>query len=159
MVEALASWSRTAGAGHQYLYHIGNLARDRRASAILNAVADTALLFGETRFLRLQQQRLPFSSEADDRWLYVAVRSGTGYAPLSVIGLKISSFEWRALRAIRDRPPENSATRAVRDALIYTAASSFDVARSMIELLQQRQLIKASGKGWDLSPAGLAALT
>lgn len=160
MVGALAVWSRMAAAGQQYLYHVGSLARDRRTSPILNSVADTALLLGETRFLRLQQQRQAYSREDEDRYLYIAVKSGTGYAPVSVISLRISSFEWRALRAIRDRDPGISATRAIRDALVYSSPTSLDVARSMVELLQQRQLIEpAAGKGWMLSPAGLEALT
>jgi hypothetical protein len=160
MVGALAVWSRMAGAGQQYLYHVGNLARDRRASVILNSVADTALLLCETRFLRLQQQRQAYAREDEDRYVYIAVRSGTGYAPLSVTSLRISSFEWRALRAVRDREAGISATRAIRDALVASSPTSLDVARSMIELLQQRQLIQAaSGKGWELSPAGLEALT
>lgn len=160
MVGALASWSRAAATGQQYIYHLGNLARDRRLSEILNTVADTALLLSETRFLRLQQQRMQFSAPDGDRWVYLAVRSGTGYAPVAVISLKITSFEWRALRAIRDRDLGVSATRAIRDALVYPSFTSFDVARSMVELLQQRQLIRAAtGKGWELSPAGIEALT
>ena len=160
MVGALATWSRMASAGQQYLYHIGNLARDRRASAILNSVADTALLLCETRFLRLQQERAAYAREDEDRFVYIAVRSGTGYAPLFVTNLRISSFEWRALRAVRDREAGISATRAIRDALSSSTPTSLDVARSMIELLQQRQLIEpAAGKGWTLSPAGLEALT
>jgi hypothetical protein len=160
MVGALAVWSRMASAGQHYLYHVGNLARDRRASVILNNVADTALLLCETRFLRLQQQRAAYAREDEDRFVYIAVRSGTGYAPLFVTSLRISSFEWRALRAVRDRDAGVSATRAIRNALSYSTPTSLDVARSMIELLQQRQLIRAaSGKGWELSPAGLEALT
>lgn len=160
MVGALAGWSRTAGAGQQYLYHVGSLARDRRTSPVLNIVADTALLLSETRYLRLQQQRQDYSREDEDRWVYIAVRSGTGFAPVFVTTLRISSFEWRALKAVRDREAGISATRAIRDALSYSTPTSLDVARSMVELLQQRQLIRAAqGKGWELSPAGLEALT
>lgn len=159
-VDALTGWSRQAASGDRRIYHMGSLARDRRVSDILNGLADTALLLCETRYLRLQQRRMDLSTPEDDRWVYLAVRSGTGYAPLAVVSLKITSFEWRALRAVRDREPGISVTRAIRDALVYPTLTSFDVARSMIELLQQRQLIRsATGKGWELSPAGLEALT
>lgn len=162
MVGAMTSWCRVAERGQQYIYHLGSLARDRRASGILNIVADTAMLLAETRFLRLQQERMVFSSPEDDRWVYLATRSGTGYAPRAVISLRISSFEWRALRAVRDREAGMSVTRAIRDAMVYPSLTSPDVARSMIALLQDRQLIKSvtgTGKNWELSPAGLEALT
>lgn len=65
MVGAMTSWCRVAERGQQYIYHLGSLARDRRVSAILNIVADTAMLLAETRFLRLQQERMAFSSPED----------------------------------------------------------------------------------------------
>mgnify|MGYP006879938616 CR=1 FL=1 len=92
MVGAMTSWCRVAERGQQYIYHLGSLARDRRVSGILNIVADTAMLLAETRFLRLQQERMAFSNPEDDRWAYLATRSGTGYAPRAVISLRISSF-------------------------------------------------------------------
>lgn len=124
MVGAMTSWCRVAERGQQYIYHLGSLARDRRASGILNIVADTAMLLAETRFLRLQQERMVFSSPEDDRWVYLATRSGTGYAPRAVISLRISSFEWRALRAVRDREAGMSVTRAIRDAMVYPSLYS-----------------------------------
>ncbi len=159
-VADLAAWARAAIAGNRCVYHMGSLARDRRASETVNALADTALLLFETRYLRLQQRRLPLSIEDEDRWCYLAIRATAGYAPRAIIALRITSFEWRALRALRDRDADISATRAVRDALGYSSPASFDVARSMLELLRERELIcPAPGKGWALSSAGLEALT
>lgn len=158
-VADLASWSRTAFAGNRCAYHVGSLARDRRASEVVNALADTALLLFETRYLRLQQRRLPLSVPEEGLWTYLAIRSAAGYAPRAIIALRISSFEWRALRALRDRDADVSATRAVRDALAYSSPASFDVARSMLELLRDRDMIcPAPGKGWALSKTGLEAL-
>lgn len=159
MLAMLATWCREAGQGHAYTYHLGNLARDRRSSPVLNAVADTVLLLSETRFLRLQQARVGERPLQDDRWVYLAVRSGHGYAPSAVVNMSITSFEWRALRAIRDRDPGTGIARAVRDALVYPSLTTPAFARQMISTLQKRDLIRPFGeKGWQLSPAGLKAL-
>lgn len=159
-VKQLAFWSRQALVGHPALYHVGSLAKDRHANPIINSLADTALLLAETQYLCLQQRRMPLAEDEEDRWHYLAVRSSGGYAPSAIITLRLTSFEWRALRAIRDREDRISATRAISDALTYSTTASFDVARSMLQLLQDRQLIApAQGKGWQLSPAGLEALT
>lgn len=159
-VAALAGWAKIAPKGAVCVYHTGALARDRYTDPDINALADTALLLNETRFLRLQQRRLTLDVPDGDLWAYWAVRSATGYAPSAIIALRLTSFEWRALKALRDRDSDISATRAVRDALAYATASSFDMARSMIEDLKERQLVEpAPGKGWQLSRMGLEALT
>lgn len=158
-VAAMAAWARVAPKGAICVYHQGALARDRHTDPDINALADTALLLNETRFLRLQQRRLVLDVPEGDIWLYWAVRSATGYAPGAIIALRLTSFEWRALKALRDRDSDISATRAVRNALAYATASSFDTARSMLEGLKERQLVEpAPNNGWRLSRIGLQAL-
>lgn len=154
----LCKWAKEAQPGEFVVYHAGTLSIDRQDDENLNLLADTVHLFQETSFLAATSKRTFL--QIMDVWAYTATRTGRGYAPSAVLNQKLTSFEWRALRAIRDRDPDISVTRAIRDALSAAISTADTEANNILDTLRERKLVvEASGKGWELSKAGLAALT
>lgn len=154
----LCKWAKDAQPGEFVIYHAGTLSLDRQRDSMLNLLADTVHLLQETNFVSATSRRTFL--QIMDVWAYTATRTGRGFAPASILDQKLTSFEWRALRAIRDRDPDISATRAIRDALSAAISTADTEATKILETLQERKLvIEAAGKGWELSKAGLAALT
>lgn len=56
--------------GDEFIYHVGDLARDRKDNPTLNEVAHQAMDFFQRGFLELCQRRL-----GDNSYEYVAVRT------------------------------------------------------------------------------------
>ena len=157
-VRDLTRWAKTATTGEFCIYHAGELNVDRHRDQNINTLADTVLLFNETGLVSLSQRRTYLNIE--DVWSYHATRTTGGYAPQAILDGKLTSFEWRALKAVRDRDADISATRAIRDALSFVLPSSDKAANEILEALKARRfVVEAPGKGWDLSKAGLGALS
>lgn len=157
-VRELSRWCKTAAVGEGVIYHAGEISVDRRKDDNINALADTVLLLAETGFVSCTQRRQYLYVE--DVWAYWAIRARDGYAPRALIDGKLTSFEWRALKALRDRDADISATRAVRDALSFAMSSSDQSAEALLQGLKARRLVEeAPGKGWQLSKLGVGALT
>ncbi len=157
-VPSLCRWLRTAVEADWCVYHSGNLAYDRARDTALNALSDLVLLLSETDYLRTTQRRQFLF--ITDVWVYVAHRTGYGHAPKSLLTGKLTAPEFRALRAVRDRDADISASRAIRDALSASMTSSDDLAGAMFERLKERKWVtEAKGKGWELSADGLRIIT
>lgn len=156
--KSLITWARNAMPGEFVVYHAGSLVVDRQHDTVLNTLADTVHVLQETGFLSATQKR--YYLLIVDVWAYVATRTGRGYAPAGLMSRKITSHEWRALKAIRDRDADISAIRAIRDAVSACLASSDDIATGIFDGLRDKKLVtEAPGKGWTLSPAGVRAMT
>lgn len=157
-VTSLCRWLKTAGEGDWCVYHSGNLAYDRVRDSDVNDLSDMVLLLTETDYLRTTQRRQYLF--ITDVWVYVAHRTGRGHAPRAILNGTITASDFRALRAVRDRDADISATRAIRDALSATMSSSDVIATQMFERLKERKFIsEAKGKGWGISQAGLRIMT
>lgn len=157
-VRMFCGWFRSARAGDVCFYHAGNLALDRARDEDLANLADTVSLLNDGGAISLRQFRrhLPLA----DVWVYVAQRNQGGHAPAALISGKITSVDFRALRAVRDRDADISVTRAIRDAISASSISSDDLAASVFNSLRDRKLVEeAPGKGWQISRAGLKAMT
>lgn len=155
---AFCEWVRTARPGETCVYHAGNLAADRATDQDLAHLADMVALMNELAAIRLRQFRQYLAIV--DVWCYIAVRHAGGFVPRSLLSQKITSTDYRALRAIKDRAADISVTRAIRDAISASAISSDDLAVSVLNSLRDRKLVEeAKGKGWQLSAAGLKAMT
>ena len=63
-----------------------------------------------------------------DMWSYWTLRSTTGYAPKAIVAMRLTSFEWRALKALRDRDSDTIPKARARRFGLYATASSFDMA-------------------------------
>lgn len=151
-------WIKRASVGDTCLYHAGNLSSDRSADPVLNDLADTVMLLHETGAVRTTQYRQYLY--ITDVWAYIAIRSAGGYAPKAIIAGTLTSRDWRALRAVRDRDADISATRAIRDALAASWSSSDAQARDLLDSLAARKLVEeAPGKGWKVTAAGIRAMT
>lgn len=151
-------WIKRASVGDTCLYHAGNLSSDRNADPVLNDLADTVMLLSETGAVRTTQYRQYLY--ITDVWAYLAIRASGGYTPREIIAGTLTSRDWRALRAVRDRAADISATRAIRDVLSASWSSSDAAAREILDSLAARKLVEeAPGKGWQLTAAGLRALT
>lgn len=150
------AWFRGAAPGELCFYHSGSLAQDREKDSELMELADLIAIIHDGGAISLRQFRT--SLPITDVWTYVAVRSRGGHAPASVLAGTLTPVEYRALRAIRDRDADISATRAIRDA---TSRSSSDVGAAIVlDALKRRSLIEpAPGRGWQVSNAGYLALT
>lgn len=153
---SLVRWAAKAVRDEFVLYFAGDLATERRRDAHINALADTALLLAETGFLTLAQRRQHLPIE--DVSAYSAKRTGAGYLPRLIRAGNLTSFEWRALKALRDRSADISAMRAIRDA--STLSSSDADAQAMLDSLIARGLVReADNRGWTLTKDGMEALT
>lgn len=154
----LCKWAGSACRGEFVIYHAGSLTLDRTTDQSLNQLADTIHILQETGFVTASQKR--FHLQITDVWAYIATRTGRGYAPSGLLSRKITSFEWRALKAVRDRDADISVTRAIRDAVSSTLISSDDLATEIFDTILAKKLIaEAPGKGWTLSQSGLRAMT
>lgn len=159
-VPEFIKWLKAAMPNEICLYHTGDIGVDRKKLTLtyINDLADTAMLLSETGYVILSQSR--YYLPTHDGWAYHAQRTGRGYAPKAIMDGKLTSFEWRALRALRDRDADISATRAVRDALSFAMSSSDQSAEALLQALKARRLVQeAPGKGWELSKLGVGALT
>ena len=157
-VANLCRWLKTAVEGDWCVYHSGNLAYDRMRDESLNLLSDMVLLLTETDYLRTTQRRQYLF--ITDVWVYVAHRTASGHAPKALLTGKMTSIEYRALRAVRDRDADISASRAIRDALSATMSSSDALAASMFDTIRDRGWIsEAKGRGWEISQAGLRIMT
>lgn len=157
-VRGFLRWFKAARAGDTCLYHAGNLATDRAKDGHLNDLADTVMLLNETGAVRASQYRQYLFIM--DVWSYIAIRANGGYIPKDIVTGKITSREWRALRAVRDRDADISATRAIRDALSASWLSSDATAKDLLQSLAERKLVEeAPSKGWQLTKIGLRAMT
>lgn len=157
-VRMFCGWLKVAHPGDTCVYHAGNLALDRASDPDLAALADTAMLLAELRAVELRQFRQYLA--IIDVWCYIAVRAKGGLLPRGLLTQKLSSIDYRALMAVRDRAADISVTRAIRDAISASAISSDDLAASVFTSLRDRKLVEeAPGKGWRVSAAGLKAMT
>lgn len=155
---AFCEWVRTSRPGETCVYHAGHLVADRARDKDLASLADTVNLMDELAVVGLRQFRQYLAIV--DVWMYIAVRRAGGFPPRSLLSQKINSTDFRALRAIRDRAADISVTRAIRDAISASAISSDDLAVSVLNSLRDRKLVEqAPIKGWQLSAAGLKAMT
>jgi hypothetical protein len=147
-------WACAAERGDSVTYHIGNLASDRADAAVLHQLAETVMILMETGYVTIQQvtMRLPINSPT---W-YSVVRTGTGWAPRSIIFEDCEPTTYRALQALKIRDADQSAARAVRDAIGCPESLALD----LLALLYARKWIEpAEPKGWQLSGDGLRMLT
>jgi hypothetical protein len=151
-------WLKSALPGELRIYHAGNLGVDRVDDQELNVLADLVLLMTELGAVTTTQYRQYLN--IIDVWVYVAVRRRGGLLPKAIVNRSLTSIEYRALRAIRDRDADISAARAIRDALSSTLTSSDVEAHRILEGLKARNFVEeAPGKGWQLSAPGLRVMT
>jgi hypothetical protein len=151
---SLIRWLKTAAPGEQKIYHAGMLAADRIETPDLDDLARLVAILSETGFLHASQyrQELPLLTVS----VYVATRTGKGYAPSGLISGKLLPLEFEALKAVLQRDADISVTRAVRDALSTNDAS----ANAIIAALKAKGLIQdAPGKGFALSKAAIDLMT
>ena len=151
-------WLKSAKEGQTCVYHAGNLSLDRSLDPFLNELADTVMLVQETGGIITKQWRqyLPIT----DLWCYVAIRTRNGFVPKSIQSQKITALDYRAMRAIRDRDADISASRAIRDAISASWSSSDTFAKQILTALKDQGFLEeAPGKGWQLSAAGLRMMT
>lgn len=155
---AFCAWFKGARPGDTCVYHAGNLAHDRTTDSDLADLADTVMLLNNLQAVKLRQFRQYLA--IIDLWCYVAVKAAGGFAPRSIIDMRLTAQDYRALVAVRDRAADISVTRAIRDALSASMASPEDGSVAIFNRLKNRKLIEeAPGKGWQVSPAGVKAMT
>lgn len=155
---SLYRWLKTAQRDDWFVYHAGNLAHDRLLNPDLSDLADLILLLTDFGYLTTTQHRRYLFIM--DVFVYVATRTGNGYCPPALITGKLTSHEFRALRAVRDRDADISVIRAVRDALSASQTSSDLLATRMFDSLKDRKLVQeAKGGSWELSRRGLEIMT
>lgn len=156
-IASLCRWARGAMPGDWCVYHIGNLARDRAHNAGLNDLAETVLLLCETGHLTASAHRvrLPLAQG----WTYTARRTERAHMPRALVQQKVTAVQYRALQALRDRDPDTSATRAIRNAISATAGNSDRIAAAVLDQIKVSGFVApAEGKGWELTQEGRAAL-
>lgn len=153
-VPSLCEWAATAPAGDFVVYHVGNLGADRAANPALHQLAETVLLLQETGWV--VGSSVPLHLAGFIGTSYGVTRTGRGSAPRSILLNRIPAQHWYALRAVRDRDPDYSAVRAIRDALSCSESHAAD----LMALLYARGWVRAAevGKGYELTPDGLRAL-
>lgn len=153
-VTALCSWAATAPAGDFVVYHVGNLGRDRAENPELHHLAETVLLLQDCGFV--VGSSVPLHLAGFMGTSYGVTRTGRGFVPQEVLHQRLTAAEWYALRAVRDRDPDYSAVRAIRDQLSCSESHAAD----LMALLFARGLVRAAevGKGYELTPDGLRAL-
>jgi len=147
-------WAARAETGQPVTYHIGNLGRDRSESPALHLLAETVLILAECGFVATSQivMRLPMGSAT---W-YSATRTGRGRAPRAIMFDQADAYAFRALEAMRDRDPSQSAGRAIRDHI----GCSEQLALDFLALLWARGWVEPlESKGYRLSAEGLRMLT
>jgi len=143
-------WCRGAKTSDVCIYHIGMIAIDRRDSPALCNIADTVGLLSETGYIFGGQHivQLP----AGRQIAYTATRTGCGYAPRAILSDMILARDYNALRAIKHRPADLSATRALRNGINL----SEDAAASLLRDLGRRKLIERGHNGaWVLTDDAL----
>lgn len=153
-ITALCGWASTAPAGDFVVYHVGNLGRDRVENPALHQLAETVHLMQECGWV--VGSSVPLHLAGFMGTSYGVTRTGRGFLPREVLHQRLTAAEWYALRAVRDRDPDYSAVRAIRDAL----SCSENHAADLMALLYARGLVRAAevGKGYELTPDGLRAL-
>ena len=145
-------WAARAPSLETVTYHVGNLAADRAKNHNLHLMAEAALLLTETGWLTVSQTPLRSSLPLT---CYFATRTKGGKAPRGVMLWQITAPEYRALRAVRDADPDQSAVRAIRDGLGY----SEDIAADYLALLFAKGFVeRADDRGWQPSSLGLQML-
>ena len=141
--------------GDYCVYHTGELPINRKGveehSKRINELADTVRLLSELGYLHILQRKVDLIAKITT--MYTARKTGRGYVPKAIMSGELTSFDWRALKSIRDRAADVSATRAVRDALFFIIPHQKPEA--ILDNLKHRQFVQeAPGKGWELSRAG-----
>jgi hypothetical protein len=146
-------WSAMAERGQQVTYHIGNLGQDRAQSDHLHLLAETILIFAESGYVITSQvvMRLPLGAAT---WYYVS-RTGRGRAPRSILFDQCTAFEYRALQAMRDRDPSQSASRAIRDQM---GCPETIAAQYLTKLLAREWIEPQEARGYRLTAEGLKML-
>lgn len=153
-VEALCLWAATAPAGDFVVYHVGNLGRDRAENPDLHHLAETVLLLQECGWV--VGSSVPLHLAGFNGVSYGVTRTGRGYVPQAILHRRLTAAQWYALRAVRDRDPDYSAVRAIRD----TLSCSEQHAADLMALLYAHGWVRPAevGKGYELTPDGLRAL-
>jgi hypothetical protein len=148
------SWSAEAKPRDTVAYHIGNIGTDRAQTPELHMLAETVMLLQETGWVIGSQ--IPMHMTVGMLTSYFVTRTGSGTAPRALMMGTIDALEYRALRSLKERDADQSATRAIRDGI---RCSEHMAADYLAVLFGRKFIMPGPERGWQPSPAGLRALT
>ncbi|MEM6623907.1 MAG: hypothetical protein AAF674_16895 [Pseudomonadota bacterium] len=144
-LDMFLKWCQAARQNDLCQYHEGVVGRDRVNDPTLDEIADIAHLLSQTRYLRLSQMRVP--GLTDDR-CYLAIRTGTGFAPIAVLTGEMKARHHMALNVLAHREPSLSAARALRAGLGIQEV----IAQGIIRDLNSAGLLEeAPSRGWNVT--------
>jgi len=150
--KAFIEWAKQAAPGEWVVYHIGILPRDRIDNNRVNILADTVHVLARTGWVVTSQAKVNYPVVEGHQ--YIATRSTGGYAPKALMSGKITGFQFLLLEAVQQRPTDQAAVRAIREA---TSASD-QAARRLLRDLEDEGLVECSVNNTILTQAGLRAL-
>lgn len=110
---ALRRWVAAGRPGDAAVYHLGNLAADRREDVTLHALADLVEAMVAAELLRHRRGRV----SGLDASAYVAVVADAARREHPLVTAAMSPLDWRVLRALHTREERVSGARAVARAL------------------------------------------
>lgn len=148
-------WCARAPRGDTCIYHVGLMAADRVASRDLDTIALLVQILAGTGFIMPGQH--PIALAAGRQVAYTAMRTGVGIAPPSILSGDLDPRDFIALLAIRNRPSDQSAARALRDAL-GLHGDELAPGNLLRRLSRSGWVKRGPNAGWDLSPEGRNAL-
>lgn len=148
-------WCARAPRGDTCIYHVGLIAADRAASRDLDTIALLVQILAGTGFIMPGQH--PIALAAGRQVAYTAMRTGAGIAPPSILSGDLDPRDFIALLAIRNRPSDQSAARALRDAL-GLHRDELAAGNILRRLSRSGWVQRGANAAWDLSPEGRNAL-
>lgn len=146
-----ANFVLSASSGSVLIYHSGDLAQESASATTVRDRQQYMLIAAEFDLVSLRQERV---SESWYHYYAVRTKEPIRWLPRHVIQADITPDEYRALRALDERQPAVSTTRAIRDELGISDIAAADIRRDFIN------------RGWldngrppEMTALGLSLLT